>query len=121
MRPQIEMMRRGIAAELDAGDRHLKTDARPFESRLEVRREPVQRDRPVHQAPEHKADEQDQDGGKGAEPSQEMVRPPPDAPGRALMHDPAPTPGPPVLTGFERRARVPRGAGVGRWAGYWAP
>src|SRR5947207_8909947 len=107
MRPQIEMMRRGIEAELDAGDRHLETDARPLESRLEVRREPVQRDRPVHQAPEHKPDEQDQDGGKGGKPSEEMMRPPPNAPGRALMHDPAPTP-PPVLTGFGRRASVAR-------------
>ena len=41
-----------------------------------------------------------------------MVRPPPDAPGRALMHDPAPTPAPPVLTGFERRASVARVAGI---------
>ena len=65
------MVRCAVDAEADAGDRHLETDPGALESRLDIGRQPIQRDRPLHQPPDAKAGDQDQHGGKRAEPAQQ--------------------------------------------------
>ena len=116
MSPELEMARRGVETEPNAGDRHLEIDTRPFDCRLKVRYQPVERDRAIHQAPEHKPDEHGQDRGEGCEPPDDMMHAAPDAPSRPLVHDPACAPA--VLTEFGRRATVAALAGIVRWECY---
>jgi len=116
VRAQIEAVGHRIEAEPDARDRYLEADAGALERGFDVGREPVERDRPLHETPDRDDDEQDQDCGEGAEPSRHMMRAAPEAPRRALVHDPARAPA--VLTGFGRRASVAALAGIVRWQSY---
>ena len=109
------MVRRAIDAETHPADHDLETDPGPLEPRLDIGRQPIQRDRPLHQPPNDKAGDENQHRGNRAEPDNAMMHAAPDPPGRRAPGVPTTRrfgPIRPVLTRFGRRASVASLAGI---------
>jgi hypothetical protein len=114
-------MRRAVDAEAHAADRDLEPDPGALEPRRYIGRQPIQRDRPLHQPPDDKAGDQDQHPGNRAEPDDAVMCAAPDPPRRRAPDSPAMcrvVSLRPLLTGFGRRASVARPAGIARWDRY---
>src|SRR6266550_4287797 len=69
-------------------DRDLETDPGALEPGFDIGRQPIQRDRPLHQPPDDEAGDQNQHRGKRAEPHEAMMRAAPDPPHRRPAHIP---------------------------------
>lgn len=69
-----------LTVDRDANPRHRdpKPGARALEGLLYIRNEPVELDRPLHQAPDAHTGDKDQHRGNAAEPDQNAVRVMPD-------------------------------------------
>src|ERR1700720_422064 len=115
-------MRRAVDAEAHAADRHLEPDPRTLEPRRDIGRQPIERDRPLHQPPNDKDAEQKQHPGNRAKPDEAVMRAAPDPPHRCAFAGPAMRRAVSfrrLLTGFGRRASVASAAGIARWDRYW--
>src|SRR5437763_7036736 len=67
-------MRPRLNPESYAGDRHLEPEPGALKGGLDVRNQPVQLDRPLHQSPNRKSQRQDQHGGDRSAPDQQPMR-----------------------------------------------
>jgi hypothetical protein len=63
-----------VDAEAHPGDRHLEPEAGMIERRLHIGRQPVELDRPLHQAPDAEQCNEDHHGGERGEPAQHVMR-----------------------------------------------
>ena len=82
-------MRGAVDPEAHTGNRHFEPDPGARERRLDIRREPIQRDRALHYPPDAKEGNKDQDRGERAKPAQEMVCAAPDMAHRSVVQRPA--------------------------------